>query len=214
MKFPRPSMPVLALLIVLGGAGCGTPPWQEAGPTPASTSSVTPPRTSTPAPSATPTSKSSVTAANGRNDLSSGSAKRTMEAGGVRLSVNYWSELAMNDWTAEASKTLNLSASSVFIDGYEQNIFLGKITVTMAVSGPDGPLKAPDPLVDTASITPGYLIKKPNSYGQIFTIPALAKGANSIALTLTYELLVQTAPKAKTYAKQTASNDLVISIQA
>ena len=160
-----------------------------------------------------PTPATSAPAAAVRNDLAKGSAKRSLEAGGVRMSINYWSELPMGDWTAAALKPLNMSASAVFIDGSKQDIFLAKVTVNIGVDGPEGPLEAPAALVDDASLTPGYLITAPNSYGQVFTIPAVAEGATSVSLAITYELLAQTAPKAKTFAKQTASDTLVIPIQ-
>jgi hypothetical protein len=210
-----PSMRLLlgsmSLLIVC--AGCGTPPWQEQAtsttPVPAGgASSSSSPGTSSPTPLAPTTSAAAIP-----NDLATGSAKRKLEAGGVRVSINYWSTLAMDEWTATAPKPLNMSASAKFIDGSKQDIFLSKVSVNIAVDGPGGPLKAPTPLVDESTLTPGYLIKSPTSYGQVFTIPALAPKARSVTLALTYELLAQTAPKAKTYAKQTATDTLTIPIQ-
>lgn len=119
----------------------------------------------------------------------------------------------MSDWTAVASKPVSLSASAVFIDGSKQNIFLSQVSAQIEVDGPDGPLKPPAPLIDKSNLTPGYLIKAPSSYGQVFTIPTVATGASSVTLDLSYELLAQTAPKAKTYAKQTATDKLVVSLQ-
>jgi hypothetical protein len=198
----------LAAALMVFIAGCGTPPWKQA--------NANPTASSTPAgiPSASPSHpRTPASPPPRRNDLATGSAKRTVQAGGVRMKINYWSELDMSEWTAGAAKPLSESASAVFIDGSEQNIFLAKASVIISVDGPKGALKAPAPLMDISSVRPGYLIKKPNSYGQVFTIPALAESARSVTLTLTYELLVQSAPKAKTYSKQTASLDLVISIQ-
>lgn len=204
----------LALVLALILAGCGTAPWKtgadSASPTATATSATAAPSPST----ATAAPATSAPAGPVQNDLSTGSAKRTIEAGGVRVTINYWSTLDMADWTGPAAKPLNLSASAKFIDGSEQNIFLSKVTVNVAVTGATGPLEGPDPLVDTSSVSPGYLIKSPSSYGQVFTVPALATGAKAVTLTITYELLVQSAPKAKTYAKQTGSNDLVIPIAA
>ena len=111
-----------------------------------------------------------------------------------------------------SSQTLN-SLACRLIDGSEQDIFLSKASVSMAVAGAKGPLAAPAPLVDESSVVPGYLMTAPSSYLQVFTVPALAAGARSVTLTLTYELLAQSAPKSKTYSKQTASNELVIPIQ-
>jgi hypothetical protein len=201
-----------ALSATLVCAGCGTAPWQQpTGETPAQGQSGT----STPAVTGTvtPSTAPSTAPASAQNDLATGSAKRKLEAGGVRISVNYWSTLPMSDWTQTAAKPLNMSASAKFIDGSEQEIFLSRVTVNMVVAGPDGPLEAPAPLVDASTLDPGYLVKSPSSYGQVFTIPALAPQATSITLALTYELLAETAPDAMTYAKQTASDTLTMPIQ-
>lgn len=201
---------VLATLLTLSVSGCGTPPWKAAGtggtPHPSATSS-----TPTPAPrrSVSP----SATLAPVQNDLATGSAKRTLLAGGVRVKISYWSTLDLGDWTAAAAKPLSLSASATFVDGSEQDIFLSRASLSIAVEGPKGALAAPPPVVDEATVAPGYLMTKPSSYLQVFTVPALPAGTRSVTLTLTYELLAQSAPKSKTYSKQTAGNDLVVPIQ-
>ena len=209
----------LGLLVLLVPA-CGTAPWNEpsASVSPPPGASVSPSRTNataTPGGSVSvPPSRASSSPEPVQNDLATGSAKRTLLAGGVRVKVNYWSTLDMGEWTESASKPLDLSASATFVDGSEQNIFMSKASVNMAVNGAKGPLEAPERLVDEARVSPGYLMKSPSSYIQVFTIPALAAGATSVKLTMTYELLVQSAPKAKTFSKQTASNELVIPIQS
>ncbi len=210
-----PAAIALSTLCLVILAGCGTPPWREKPLTAAPNDSASPAGSSTasvPPTAGTASAQPSKTTPAVRNDLAKGSAKRSLEAGGVRMSINYWSALSMGDWTAAALKPLNMSASAVFIDGSKQDIFLAKVTVNIGVEGPDGPLKAPAALVDDASLTPGYLITSPSSYGQVFTIPAVPEGATSVSLALTYELLAQTAPKAKTFAKQTASDTLIIPI--
>ncbi len=209
-----PARTLAALCAALVCAGCGPAPWQEntgATPVPARSGAATPALSGTAA-SPGPASSVAPTGA-AQNDLATGSAKRKLEAGGVRISVNYWSTLPMSDWTGTAPKPLNMSASAKFIDGSEQEIFLSRVTVNVVVDGPDGPLEAPAALVDQSTLDPGYLIKSPNSYGQVFTIPALAPLATSVTLSLTYELLAETAPDAMTYAKQTASDSLTMPIQ-
>lgn len=192
-------------------AACGTPPWQA--PQTATTPTVSISPTVAPAKTRTTTAARVRPTQTPQNDLATGSAKRKLEAGGVRISINYWSTLPMSDWTGAAAKPLDLSASAKFIDGSKQDIFFSQVTVNVEVQGPTGPLAAPAALVDKATLIPGYLVKSPNSYGQVFTIGALAARATSVTLDLTYEILAQTAPKAKTYAKQTASDSLVIPIQ-
>lgn len=211
MRTPT-TLTLAALSLTLVCTSCGTAPWQEnAGAT------ATPGTTASPAvasPKVSPSAASSAApTAVVQNDLATGSAKRKLEAGGVRLSINYWSTRSMGDWTGPALKPLNLSASAKFIDGSEQEIYLSKVTVNVAVEGPKGPLKAPAALLDQSALDPGYLVKSPSSYGQVFTIPALAPEATSVTVALTYELLAETEPDAMTYAKQTASDTLTIPIQ-
>jgi hypothetical protein len=192
-------------------AGCGTPPWQQQAVPGATSTTPSAARSTTtrPKPAPTPSARPTTVV----NDLATGSARHKIEAGGVRLTINYWSTLPLDEWTAGVSKPLNLSASAKFIDGSKQNIFLSQVTVTIDVAGPTGPLTSPAALVDTASLAPGYLVKSPSSYGQVFTIGSLAATASSVNLALTYEMLAQTAPRSKTYAKQTASDTLVIPVQ-
>jgi len=182
-------------------AGCGSPPW-DSGSTASPSSSAAPSASAagTPSPAATPV----------HNDLAKGSLKRKLSAGGVELTVNYWSTLDLADWTPEAAKPVNLSATGAFADGSEQDIFLTSISLAAAVSGPAGPLQAPPTQTDKASVKPGYVITKPNSYGGVFTVGAVDAAATSVTLTFTYQLLQQTAPKAKTYSKQTAVDSLTV----
>lgn len=212
----RPALTLAAICLLVACVSCGTPPWRD----PQAADSTATPTASLSTVRASPRAKAKATAAPAapttarQNDLATGSAKRKLEAGGVRISINYWSTLPMGDWTGAAAKPLNLSASAKFIDGSTQDIFLSQVSVIVEVEGPKGPLTGPKKLVDRARLTPGYLVTSPSSYGQVFTIPALTARATSVTLDLTYELLAQTAPKAKTYAKQTASDTLVIPIQS
>ena len=159
--------------------------------------------TPTPTPSASPKIK---------NDLGKGSAKSELTAGGVQLKINYWSTLNIGEWTPAATKPLSLSMNGRFADGATQDIFLNNVTVTIDVHGPEGQLPAPADLTDIASVSPGYLITAPNAYVKVFNLPGLDPQAESITLNLTYELLVQRAPKSKTYLKQSAGDTLVIAL--
>jgi hypothetical protein len=194
----RPPRLLAALLLLPLLGACGSAPWQQEA---ASTAS--------PSASATP---SPASAAKVKNDLAKGSVKRQLAAGGVNLSVNYFSTLSMQQWTPEATKPLSLGVSGSFGDGSKQDIFLRTVTANIDVLGAEGPLAAPEPLADQADVAPGYLIKSPSSYSQVFTLPALPPAARSVTLNLTYELLAQSAPKSKTYLKQSASDTLVIAL--
>ena len=181
----------LASALLLGG--CGAAPFLTDG-------------TATP----TPTSSGEITSI--QNDLASGSAQRTLTAGNISLAVNYWSDLAMDEWTSSANKPLNLSLIATLAGDEGQRVYLSKVTVVAAVTGPNGSLPAPATLVDAANVAPGYQVKSPYSYSQSFVLPPLDSAATSISLAITYELLLQTTPTSTEYAKQTATDLLTIAI--
>lgn len=201
MRSRRPLPAVGALVVCLTLAACGTPPWKEnsTGATPVPTEVAV---TATPTPTPKP--------AKVRNDLAKGSARHQLGAGGVKLSVNYWSTLDLGQWTPAATKPLNLSMSASFNDGSTQNIYLRSLTMTTDVRGPEGALASPEPLADQAPVTPGYLVKAPSSYVKVFQIPAVESGATAVTINLTYDLLAQSAPKSKEYLSQSTSDTLVV----
>lgn len=204
MQIRRPLSAVAAAAALLLAAGCSTPPWEQAVASASPAAVGTPSETVLPAP--TPTR------AGVKNDLSKGVAKRTLDAGAIELKTVYYSTMPMPRWTPEANKPLTLSLTAGFPGGYKQDIYLAEIDVRIDVMGLDGPLAAPSPIVDQATVAPGYLIKKPNSYGNVFTVPALPEGAQSVSLTFTYQLLAPSKPKSKVYTKQVATDTVTIAI--
>lgn len=182
--------------------GCGQPPWEAGSSASPSPTPTTPSASVTASPTASPTPI--------HNDLAKGSLKRKLSAGGVELTVNYWSTLDLAGWTPAAAKPVNLSATGAFADGSKQDIYLTSVSLAVAVQGPSGALQAPAVQTDEASVKPGYVITKPNSYGGVFTVPSVDPAATSVTLTFTYQLLQQTAPKSKTYSKQTAVDTLTV----
>lgn len=174
-------------------AGCGTPPWQEStSPTP--TAPVSESATPTPAPS---------------NDLARGSLKRTLTAGAAKLEVNYWSTLDLRQWTPEVPKPLNLVVSGTLQGGAKgQQMFLSAVRVASVATAADGTPHVLDAADDVATVAPGYLISKPNSYQQVLTLPAAPAGSTALTLTLTYELLIQSQPKSDAYLRQATSDTI------
>ena len=146
------------------------------------------------------------------NDLSKGSLKRRLTAGNVEVSINYWSTLDMGRWTPGASKPLNLSASARSTDDSEQDIYLSQATVAIDAVDAGNRAQAVDPILDRSEVDPGYLITAPTSYGQVFTLPAVPTGSRGLVLTITYELLVQSAPDVKRYSRQAAVDRLEIAL--
>ncbi|CAN5352303.1 hypothetical protein BH11ACT4_BH11ACT4_19100 [soil metagenome] len=186
----------LALAASLLLTACGTPPWQQAGVA----GRATP----------TPTSTDKITTV--VNELAAGSTKHQLTAGNIALDVTYFSTLNMGDWTADADKPVSISMTAKLTGDEGQAVYLSRLGLSVAVYGPDGALTAPAPLADTATVSPGYLVKSPYSYSQAFILPRLDAAATYVTLSLTYELLLQTTPTSAEYAKQTATDTLTVAI--
>jgi hypothetical protein len=133
-------------------------------------------------------------------------------AGDVAITANYWSTLSMDQWTASASKPITFSLIGALGTDDGQGVYLSRVSLEVAVSGPEGALPSPPPLTDQASVAPGYDMKAPYSYSQRFVLPALDPAATSVTLSFTYEVLIQTTPTSTAYAKQTAGDQLTIAI--
>lgn len=189
----------LSLAAVVGLSACGTAPWDQSR---FNTESPTPSKAPTPTATITPII----------NELATGSTQHDLQAGDISLTVTYYSTLSMDQWTAGANKPLSFSMVGKLGSDQGQKIYLSRVTLTSAVTGPDGSLTPPAPLSDQAAVAPGYLIKDPYSYSQTFIIPALDPAATSMTLSFTYEILLQSAPDSGDYAKQTASDQLTIAI--
>ena len=204
MKLRRPLSAAAAAAALLVAAGCSTPPWEAA------QAAAGPVAVPTPVETVLPTQ--APVRAKVKNDLSRGVAKHTLDAGAIELKTVYYSNMPMAQWTPEANKPLTLSLTADFPEGYKQDIYLAELDVRMDVTGPDGPLAGPAPVVDQATVSPGYLIKKPNSYGNVFTVPPLPADAQSVSLTFTYQLLAPSKPKSKTYSKQVTTDTVTVAL--
>jgi hypothetical protein len=185
--------------LAIGLTGCGAAPWQLAETVEPET---TPSATAAPAPVIRTI----------QNDLAAGSAHRDLAAGAINMSVDYWSELAMSEWSAGANKPISFSLSGSLVDDAGQKFYLSRVAMAVAVTGPDGTLESPAQVVDQASVTPGYLVKSPYSYSQTFVMPPVDARATSVTVTFNYEMLLQSTPTSSDYAKQTASDTLTIAI--
>lgn len=186
---------VCAVTLALALTACGAPPWsggETGGPSPSSTSTAIP----TPIP----------------NDLSSGSTQRTLTAGAVTATVDYWSELSMDKWTASALKPVKLSLVTSVSPADGQKVYLQKATMTAVPANSAGALEPLAPQVDQATTAPGYLVLDPYSYSQQFTVGAVPAEATFVTLEFTYDFLVQTTPTSTEYAKQTATDTLTVAI--
>jgi hypothetical protein len=93
-----------------------------------------------------------------------------------------------------------------------RKIYLSRVSAYLDVSDTTGHLDSPDPLVDKADITPGFLVTSPSSYTQVFVLPSLPDEATRLIIEFRYEMLVmQSASTPRDFSKRTVTDTLVIS---
>ena len=137
--------------------------------------------------------------------------KRTLTAGAAELKVTYWSTLDLGDWVPQVPKPLNVVASATLDGGAEdQNVYLSAVKVATTAYAADGTPQVLAPVDDTADVKPGYLITTPSSFQQVFTLPAAPDGSTAVQISVTYELLIQSAPDSKTYLRQATSDSFQV----
>ena len=175
--------------------GCGPAPWTVDQPD------------ATPSPSATATVAAPVP-----NDLSSGSTERELTAGAVAAQVDYWSTLAMDQWTPGAVKPVNISLATTVSPDDGQKVYLQKATMVAIPANADETFAPLEAQVDEATVSPGYLVLSPYVDSQTFNIGPVDETATHVTVQFTYDFLVQTTPKSSEYAKQTATDTLTVAI--
>ncbi|WP_043361008.1 hypothetical protein [Microbacterium testaceum] len=197
VRMGRIALGAMVGLMTVAVAGCGVPPWAQGGT--AESASPTASAASTPAPQPV------------ANDLSSGSTQKTVTAGAVSATVNYWSTLSMDKWTPTALKPVSLSMVTTVTPDDGQKVYLQRATMT-AVPGNETQSFAPLAAQTDQSNAPGYLVLAPYSYSQTFNVGEVPAEATFVTLQFTYEYLVQATPTSEEYAKQTASDTLTVAI--
>lgn len=208
---------VAAVLVLALSAGCSgdnntpSPPAASQPGQPIPTSQ-TPGSDDTPSSAETQTPAPDQTPGVPRNDLATVPTQHVIRASGLTVNATYSPRLPIADWTASANKPLALSLTTVNRGKAGQKIYLTRVTVTITARDDTGPLDSPRPLVDTANITPGFIVTFPYTYGQDFVVPALDEGATSVTLDFTYEFLLQVAKDSRDYYKQTAIDTLVVPV--
>jgi hypothetical protein len=182
------------LVTALAISGCSTPPWV----TPTASPSASPSSTEVPQPVP--------------NDLSSGSTARSLTAGPLTISIDYWSTLTMDKWTAEALKPVSLSMITQITPNDGQKVYLQRATMTATPMSATETFDTLSAQVDSATTSPGYLALTPYSYSQTFTAGPTPPEATHVIMEFTYEFLVQATPTSSDYAKQTATDTITVAI--
>ncbi|MFC7621397.1 hypothetical protein [Microlunatus sp. GCM10028923] len=154
-----------------------------------------------------------------RNDLQSGKLSHRLNTDDLELRVEYRTTLSTKEWTAGATKPFRVTATARTPDAASQpKIYLSRVTISMDGRDDTEPVDAPAPVVDEASIVPGFLISNPASYGQEFFLPTLPPGTRTLTLRLRYELLIAspgaTAVEERDYSRRTVTDLLVVPIAA
>jgi hypothetical protein len=144
------------------------------------------------------------------DDLKTGHLTRTVEAGNVKVAVEYSLRNRVQQWAPGVDQPLTVSMATV--SRSRQKIYLSRVTADLEVSDVTGHLDSPDALVEKADISPGYLVTYPGSYTGVFMLPPLPDEFTSLTIDFRYELLfLQPRSNPRDYAKQTATDTLVIS---
>jgi hypothetical protein len=175
--------------------------------------------TPTAAPSTEPPSAPS-TGKSARNDLKKGRVTRSLKSDAVEVNVKYSLRSRVQRWSPGVAQPLTVSMTASVQHGTgrytvstDQKIYLSRVTADLDVSDLTGHLDSPDPLVDKADITPGFLVTTPRSHTQVFVLPSLPDEATKLTIDLRYEMLIlerQSTPR--DYPKRTATDTLVISL--
>lgn len=146
-----------------------------------------------------------------RTSLSTGSTQRTLTAGAVTATVDYWSELSMDKWMPGALKPLGLSLVTTITPSDGQEGVPAARHHGRSAGNAAGALAALDPQIDQATTPPGYLVLSPYSYSQQFTVGAVPDEATFVTLELTYDRRAGGSTSTE-YAKQTATDTLTVAI--
>jgi hypothetical protein len=154
------------------------------------------------------------------NDLKKGRVTRTFKAGSVKVTVKYSLQNRVQRWSPGVAQPLKVSMTAEgnrSVGQYaeptnQKKIYLSRVTAYLDISDASGHLDSPDPLVDRADITPGFLVTSPSSYTQVFVLPSLPDEATRLTIDFRYEMLVlQPQSTPRDFSKRTASDTLVIS---
>lgn len=204
-----PRLPFMIIFTLLTVVGCSQPQPVVSAPEPSSTS-PTATRTTEP-----PEKKK----AEVRNDLKSAKLSRRLNTEDLELRVEYRTSLPVRDWTAGATKPFRVAATARTPGADSQpKIYLSRVTISMDARDDTEPVEAPAPVIDEASIVPGFLVSDPASYGQEFFLPALPPGTRTLTLRLRYELLLaspgSSPQEERDYSRRTVTDLLVVPIAA
>ncbi len=126
-------------------------------------------------------------------DLDSGALTRTLAAGDRTVVVDYWTTQQAATWTAADDKTVQLSAH---VEGGDADT---EVLVTrFAATTDDGTTRAL-----AAEDRGEFSLTPPFSYATALSLPGSAQAADTLTLSVQFDLLVETEPGSERYFRQT-----------
>ena len=206
VKRTRAAVLSALVLALLGCSGEEPPPsvvpQMSAPATPVAAPTPSPMATATPSAAATP--RASEPARPG--ELTAGPLQHTVRSRDLTVSIEYLPDAPVDRWTADGTKPVQVSVTVSNSRAPKQKVFLTRATMRFTVNDGVDDVPGPDPVVDTANITPGYLATSPYSYNQSFAIPSLDVSTQTLTIDLKLEMVSLVDAKAKDYTKQTVTD--------
>ena len=144
-----------------------------------------------PSPSTPTVSESASPSESARNDLKKIPLKRSVKAGPLTARVEYTTALPIKDWRTGVPRPVQVNLTAVNRVNRSQNVYLLRATAEVTAHGDNGFVDRPPPIVDVANIIPGFIVKSPSDYNQIFNLPPVDSSATRLTIEFTYELVIQ-----------------------
>jgi hypothetical protein len=136
-----------------------------------------------------------------RGDLKAGSLTRILDAGASKLVITYWTKQNPTTWTNADTVPVQFSAHLEGADS-KQDVLVSRFIATLD----DGTS------VQTVSDDKGaFVITPPYSYSGALMIHPKSSTATSADLNVEFDLLVETAPNAFKYFRQTVLDSVHLS---
>lgn len=200
----------VALALLAGLAACSDDPVSTPQPTYPATR-----RGASSSPSTPTAGESTSPSERVRNDLARLPLRRSVREGPLTVNIAYSTRLPIKDWQAGLPKPLRVTLNAVNRSDRSQNVYLQRATVEVTAYGESGFVERPEAVTDDAvTITPGFIVKPPNTYSYVFKLPAVNDSAELLTIDFTYELVTQVSPGRDPgdYAKQVATDTIVVPV--
>ncbi|WP_409331394.1 hypothetical protein [Trujillonella humicola] len=133
-------------------------------------------------------------------DLDTGSLTRVLAAGAQDVVIDYWTAQQAAQWTADAEKTIQLSAH---IEGADSDEDVEVLVTRFVVTADDGTARTV--VVEDRG---EFAVMPPFSYSTAFTVLPSAPTAEAVTLYVQFDLLVETEPGSQRYYRQTVLDTL------